>query len=133
MTYWAGVIGCAAGGWMFYLAHKHRKRAEALAAARASAADGPQELAPMHASLESLAEVAAPLMVFFVFVAGAMLTLAFFVIRSQTEITLAVFDLAGVWAALLGYGRYLSWKSKYRTGGSVRAASAAEDAGPGGV
>ncbi len=127
MAYWVGLVGFALGGWLFYRAFAHKKRADALAAARAAAPGGAQELEPMHPSLQDLAEMVPPLVTGFVMVAGAMITIAFFALRAQTDVALSLFDLGGVWAALLGYGRWVSWKSKYRTGGRVREAGAADE------
>ncbi len=107
MLHWAGVAMTLAGGWLIWQAALRRQRGRA-AAARGEAPP------PLHPSLELMADMGPPIIIFGLVVAGGQAVLAFLVTGGGG--VFSVFDLAGFLFLLFGYGVWVKMKVAYRTG-----------------
>jgi hypothetical protein len=106
-----GLAGGIAGAVFFWLAMRRRAQVRAAWAAAKAAGDG-AAARPLHASLRVLADVATPLMLFGLLIAGVQVAIAF-VITDGGGVFNAI-DLAGFLLLLVGYGVWFHTKATYR-------------------
>ena len=109
MAYWVGIAFLAVALWFVRSAIRHRQRAELKLRRMADAGVEPKDL---HQSLSILADVAPALVTLFLFAAGALTVVAFFVTRVHHSLSL--FDLAAYVGALAAYGFWLNTRTTYR-------------------
>lgn len=98
-----GAVFLAAGAALIAAALRRRNRA--LAA-------GSEAAPPLHPSLEMMAEIVPPLIIFGLVVAGVQVAFAFWLTGGGGVFSL--FDLAGFLLLLVAYGIWIKIKTKHR-------------------
>ena len=112
MAYFVGLAFLAIGLILAWSGYTHKK-ASLAEAARIRAQHGEASQTELHPSLSMLVDFAPSLTVFSLFLIAGGLTLAFFAVGAQRHVTL--FDLGGMHAAIVGYGYWMTMKTKYRS------------------
>lgn len=121
MTYVAGAILFLLGGLFFMSGFTHRRKSLAEEARRKHENPDAKPV-EMHPSLSMLVDFAPFLTVVSLLILTAMITVTFFAVNALRWFSL--FDLAGVYAMIAGYGYWMSMKTKHRSVETQRALSA---------
>jgi hypothetical protein len=101
---------------------RHRQSSVA-EAARLKALNPKADLERLHPSLSMLADFAPSLTIFSLVIMAATISVAFFAVGALKWLSL--FDLAGILAAVAGYGYWMFMKTKHRSVETLRANAAA--------
>jgi hypothetical protein len=122
IAYVVGAVFLAMAAVFAFAGYQHR-RASMAEAARLKALNPKVDLERLHPSLSMLADFAPTLTIFSLVIMAATITVAFF--AGGALKWLSVFDLAGILAAVAGYGYWMTMKTKYRSVETLRTNAAA--------
>jgi hypothetical protein len=118
MAYFVGLAFVAIGALFAWAGYTHKKQSVAEEARlRAQRKDG--KIGALHPSLEMLADFAPTLTMFSLGAFALMITAAFFAVNALQWLSL--FDLAGMYAMVIGYGYWMYMKTRHRSVETLRA------------
>ena len=118
MAYLVGLAFIAIGALFVWAGFTHKKRSQA-EEARLIAQSRDGKIGALHPSLSMLADFAPSLTVFSLGAFALMLTAAFFAVNALKWLSL--FDLAGMYAMVAGYGYWMYMKTRHRSVETLRA------------